>query len=60
MQLEKEKESRQDAERCRLLAQRIAEELAPESAAVLGDDEASCIALQKRFRRRRNRSSSGS
>ena len=44
MQLEKEKESRQDAERCRLLAQRIAEELAPESAAVLGDDEATCTA----------------
>ena len=51
MQLEKEKESRQDAERCRLLAQRIAEELAPESAAVLGDDEASCTALQKSLRK---------
>ena len=51
MQLEKEKESRQDAERCRLLAQRIAEELAPESAAVLGDDEASCTALQKALRK---------
>ena len=51
MQLEKEKESRQDAERCRLLAQRIAEELAPESAAVLGDDESSCTALQKALRK---------
>ena len=51
MQLEKEKESRQDAERCRLLAQRIAEELAPESAAVLGDDDTSCAALQKALRK---------
>ena len=31
MQLEKAKETKQDMERCRLLAQRIAEELAPVS-----------------------------
>ena len=35
MQLEKAKETKQDMERCRLLAQRIAEELAPATAAVL-------------------------
>ena len=51
MQLEKAKETQQDMERCRLLAQRIAEELAPESAAVLGDDEATCTALQKALRK---------
>ena len=35
MQLEKAKETKQDMERCRLLAQRIAEELAPATAAVV-------------------------
>ena len=48
MQLEKAKETKQDMERCRLLAQRIAEELAPESAAVLN---AESQALEKCLRR---------
>ena len=48
MQLEKAKETKQDLERCRLLAQRIAEELAPESAAVLN---AGTPALEKALRR---------
>ena len=47
MQLEKEKETREAAERCRLLAQRIAEELAPEAAAVLAADEESGALLEK-------------
>ena len=36
MQLEKEKKEKQERERCRLLAQRIAEEADPASAALLG------------------------
>ncbi len=51
MQLEKEKETREAAERCRLLAQRIAEELAPEAAAVLAADEESGALLEKALRR---------
>ena len=51
MQLEKEKETRETAERCRLLAQRIAEELAPEAAAVLAADEESGALLEKALRR---------
>ena len=47
MQLEKEKETREAAERCRLLAQRIAEELAPEAAVVLAADEESGALLEK-------------
>lgn len=35
MQLEKAKETKQDMERCRLLAQRIAEELAPDRKSVV-------------------------
>ena len=38
MQLEEKKPSRQEQERCRLLAQRIAEETAPETAWVLNAD----------------------
>ena len=48
MQLEKEKETREAAERCRLLAQRIAEELAPATAAVLN---AETPALEKALHR---------
>ena len=51
MQLEREKETREAAERCRLLAQRIAEELAPEAAAVLAADEESGALLEKALRR---------
>ena len=47
MQLEK-KETKQETERCRTLAQRIAEELAPESAAVLN---AGTPLLEKALRR---------
>ena len=48
MQLEKAKETKQDMERCRLLAQRIAEELAPATAAVLN---AETPALEKALHR---------
>ena len=48
MQLEKAKETKQDMERCRLLAQRIAEELAPATAAVLN---AETTALEKALHR---------
>ena len=48
MQLEKETETRQEAERCRLLAQRIAEEAAPASAAVYGAENET---LQKALHR---------
>ena len=55
MQLEKEKETREAAERCRLLAQRIAEELPPEAAAVLAADEESGVLLEKALRHCRSR-----
>ena len=48
MQLEKAKETKQDMERCRLLAQRISEELAPATAAVLN---AETPALEKALHR---------
>ena len=51
MQLEKELESKQEVERCRLLAKRIAEDLSPQAAAVLGADENSGTVLVKALRK---------